>query len=370
MSRIPDRELGRALRRGATLPARWYSDPEILALEKRRIFARSWHYVGHLGQVPRPGDYFTCVLGDIPIVVVRGDDGELRAHVNVCRHRASEVARGEGRAKALICPYHGWTYGLDGRLLSAPRSDRESGFDPCELGLAAASVATWGNLVFVHPRRDAAPFEQAFAPLLDLDLEGHGPSDFRFHSRTEWQIDANWKVLSENYLECYHCPLAHPGFSRLMKVDAEGYANRAEGKFFLSRTPLRESIRAGELPEGAPYDPRGGIGSGTFVLLWPHTTLNLMPGMPTLYVLGFTPVDAGRTRGYRDFFVGPDFDEQRFTEMTDYLALLGGEDRELVESVQRGLRSGAVPHGRLMLDSEHLIQRFQALVYEALSPGD
>ncbi len=117
-------------------------------------------------------------------------------------------------------------------------------------------------------------------------------------------------------------------------------------------------------------DPRGGIGSGKFILLWPHTTLNFMPGTPSMYVLGFTPAGAERSRGFRDFFVAPGYDERRFAEMTEYLADLGMEDKELVESAQRGLRSGAVPHGRLMLDSEHLIQHFQQRIHEALSDGD
>lgn len=221
------------------------------------------------------------------MVVVRDREGELRALINVCRHRAAVVARGSGNAKALQCLYH-WTYRLDGSLRAAPRSEREADFDPCDLGLAAARVAVWGPLVFVNSDAGAEPFEETFAPLLDLDLEDHEPSDFRLHSRTEWQIEANWKVLSKNYLECYHCPLAHPGFGRMIKVDPEGYVNRAEGQFFLSRTPLKESILASDLPPGVPYDPCGSISHGTFVLLWPHTTLNLLPGMPSIYVLGFS----------------------------------------------------------------------------------
>ena len=138
-------DLGAALAAGATLPADWYADPAIQRLEGERIFARTWQYAGRADRVVKPGDFFTCFAGQIPIVVVRDTEGVLRGFVNVCRHRGHLIAEGEGNRKALQCPYHAWTYDLDGSLRRAPRSEREPGFDPSGFSLLPVSVGTWGR---------------------------------------------------------------------------------------------------------------------------------------------------------------------------------------------------------------------------------
>ena len=136
---------------GRTLPFDWYSDPAVLRLERERIFRRAWQYAGRTGQVAEPGAFFTCDAGGLPIVVVRGKDDGLRAFLNVCRHRGSLVCEGEGRRETLQCPYHAWTYDLDGSLRAAPRTDREPGFDRSDLGLRPVAVDAWGPFVFVNP---------------------------------------------------------------------------------------------------------------------------------------------------------------------------------------------------------------------------
>src|SRR5215475_7625076 len=138
------------LDRGVSLPAAWYTDPGLLEREREKIFRRAWQYVGRTAQVAEPGDYFTASVGDIPVLVVHGDD-RIRAFANVCRHRRHEVMKGAGNRRGLQCPYHAWTYGLDGCLRAAPRSDREDGFRRDELPLLAMSVDTWGPFVFVNP---------------------------------------------------------------------------------------------------------------------------------------------------------------------------------------------------------------------------
>src|SRR5439155_7442771 len=144
-----------------TLPWGWYADPDVLRREGARIFARSWQYVGHAGQVTEEGSFFASVAGQIPVVVTRARDGVLRAFVNVCRHRGHVVARGSGQRETLQCPYHAWTYGLDGTLRAAPRSDREHGFDLGELALQAIPVDNWGPFVFVNPDAGAGALAEA-----------------------------------------------------------------------------------------------------------------------------------------------------------------------------------------------------------------
>ena len=136
---------------GRTIPFDWYSDPAVLRLERERIFRRTWQYAGRVDQVAEAGAFFTCDLGGVPIVVVRGDDGDLRAFLNVCRHRGSLVCEGEGKRASLQCPYHAWTYGLDGSLRAAPRSERVPGFEKEGLGLVPAAVGSVGTVRLRQP---------------------------------------------------------------------------------------------------------------------------------------------------------------------------------------------------------------------------
>src|ERR671926_967858 len=149
---------------GLSLPAYWYTDPQITDLERDRIFMRTWQYVGRRAQVSAVGDYFTATVLDLPVVVVRDDEG-LRAFVNVCRHRRHLVMSGAGNKKVLQCPYHAWTYGLDGCLKAAPRSDRELDFDKDDYPLLPLRVDTWGPWVFVNADTDAKPLENILGRL-------------------------------------------------------------------------------------------------------------------------------------------------------------------------------------------------------------
>jgi len=347
---------------GGTLPASWYSDPEVLRLEHERIFARSWQYAGPLEQVSEPGSFLTCRAGATPVVVVRGRDGELRAFVNVCRHRGHEVAQGCGRRETLQCPYHAWTYDLDGSLRAAPRSDREPGFDLADFGLLPVRVDAWGPLVFVNPDADAAPLRDILGDLPREAAErGLEPGALEYRGRSREQvIDANWKIVSENFLECYHCPTVHKSFSKLIDVDPDTYA--------LS-TARWTSSQYGPAQEGddLPYDPAGELRTSQFHFIFPNWTLNVLPGPAHVRVLVFQPIDADRTASFVDGFWAPGTPDAIIQEITDFGAEVGKEDRELVESVHRGLRSGAIDHGRLLLGSERLIQHFQLLVHDALA---
>ena len=179
-----------------TNPWVWYSDPDVLRRERERIFRSAWHYVGHAGRLSEEPSYFACETGGVPAVVTRDADGELRAFLNVCRHRGAEIAAGEGRRETLQCPYHAWTYGLDGRLRTAPRAAED---DLGEVALAPLRLEAWGPFLFVNADPDAPPLA------VDVELP-FDPAELRFHERVDYSLAANWKIAVENYLECYHCP--------------------------------------------------------------------------------------------------------------------------------------------------------------------
>jgi choline monooxygenase len=358
-----DTSLRQQLEQGLTLPASWYSDPEIAGFERERIFERTWQYVGVAQAVAEPGSFTTATPGGIPIVVTRDRDGGLHGFVNVCRHRGHVVASGCGQRETLQCPYHAWTYELDGSLRSAPRSDREPGFAHEDWSLRRVAVDTWGPLLFVNPDPDAAPLEETLGDLpaglvargLDLDT-----LEYRGRSRA-WVIEANWKLVVENYLECYHCPVAHKSFSRLIDVDPDAYR--------LTRARWTSS-QLGPVQHGGrnlPYEPNGPIEASEFHFIWPNWTLNTFPGPANIRVLAFEPLGPDRTSTFVDGFWAPDTSDEVVSEITEFGVVVGAEDTGLVESVHRGLASGTVRQGRLLLGSEHLLQHFQLLVYDALS---
>src|SRR5437870_4387112 len=182
----------RPLEEGWTLPASWYSEPVVLELERERIFATAWQYAGPAEKVSEPRSYLAPVAGHVPDVVTRADDGELRGFVNVCRHRGHIVTEGAGCRATLQCPYHAWTYELDGSLRKAPRSEREPGFDAEGLSLRSVAVDIWGPFVFVNPDPEAESLAAALGPLPELiPQSGVRLDELRFHSHYEWEQQAN-----------------------------------------------------------------------------------------------------------------------------------------------------------------------------------
>ena len=344
-----------------TLPWSWYTDPAVLGLERERVFGRFWQYATHTERLAEPGAFVATRAGHIPVVVVRGRDEALRAFVNVCRHRGSLLCEGEGRRETLQCPYHAWTYDLDGSLRAAPRSDREPGFERDGLGLVPVQVDTWGPFVFVNPDLGAPSLVEYLGELPSLVAENGVDVDaLAFRSRAEAEYDANWKICSENYLECYHCAIAHPSFSKAIDVDPDAYGLEMRQWFSSQFGPPRQG-------GGGVYDADGEIGRGQFHFLFPNTAINVMPGHPNLSIGPIVPLAPERTYRFLDYFFLPGLDE---SWIADYLALdeqVGAEDRALVERVQVGVRSGMIEQGRLLPESEQLIAHFQSLLADALA---
>jgi phenylpropionate dioxygenase-like ring-hydroxylating dioxygenase large terminal subunit len=336
-----------------------YTDPELLPRERERIFARSWQYVGHEGQLATPG-YFASRVGDIPVVITRDRDRDLRGFLNVCRHRGSIVAHGEGARSSLQCPYHAWTYALDGSLRAAPRADREGGIEADEVSLRPVSIGTWGPFVFANPDPDAPPLQETLGRLPVLVEEAGVDVDaIDFRSRAESTVEANWKIVAENFLECYHCSVAHPGFSALVDVSPESYSLDPGETFSTQLGPVRA--------DGNGYDTGGEVARSQFHFLWPNTMINIFPGRPNLSIGPVLPAGAGRTDRFLDYFFAADVDQAWVAELLEFDGQVGAEDRVLVENVQRGVSTGLIEAGRLLPESERLIADFQARVQAALA---
>jgi len=347
--------------RTTTLPYDWYSDPAVLGLERERLFSRFWQYVVSGSEVAQPGRFATAVVGETPVVIVRGRDGELRGFVNVCRHRGFVLCEGNGQRETLQCPYHAWTYDLDGSLRTAPRADREPGFDRDGLGLVPVAVAEWGPFVFACVDVEVEPLEEWLGDVPErVAAAGLALDSISFDRRFEVaEYQANWKICAENFLECYHCAVAHPTLSRTIDTSKEGYRlQTTRWHSFQSTTP-----RAGD---GGAYDAGGDIEQGLFAYLFPNTVFNIMPGRSTLSIGPILPRGPERTQRYFDYFFGPDVDEGWLVDFMALETIVGNEDRALVERVHRGLRNGVVHAGVLMPESELLVAHFQELIAQEL----
>lgn len=360
----PPADLAESLEAGYTLPGEWYTSPQVFQTEKARIYRHSWTYAGLLEELENPGDFFTCRVGDVPLVLLRDEAEELRAFINVCRHRGSELVLQErGNRKSIQCHYHAWTYGLDGSLRAAPGSKNEPDFCPAAFSLIPAQVDTWGPLVFVNPDQAATPLSEVMGALPHLVAEtGLDLSRIRRRVRHQYEIAANWKIVVDNYLECYHCPVAHPSFSDL--IDVNDYVVTEYDYFSTQTGAVKESARSGRR---SPYTISQGVEEGFYAYLWPNFTINIYPGPGNVSLNLFQPIDVDRTLAVYDYCFADEVSDSEVEEFVAFIDQVQREDIVLCESVQRGMRSGYFQQGKLMLSREHALRHFQKLAYRTLT---
>ncbi len=341
------------------LPRSWYTDPAVFELEMANLFGRSWLPACHGSEVAAPGSYVAVRVGGEEIVVVRGRDGTLRAFDNVCRHRAHRLLDGAGTLKATItCPYHAWAYGLDGSLRAAPRSDHVACFDKTEFGLRPVQVAEMAGFVMINHDADAPPhggFDGLEARLLeDFPLL---PA-MRPVRRREAVLNANWKLVIENYLECYHCDTAHPSF---------GNFDMTTWKHIVGQGWSRQGrIAPGKDDSTVGHDDIEGLSAWW---QWPGVFWARALG-PDSFVAAFhEPLSVDRTHQLRVVYTASGEESAELRAFNDLFDTVFAEDTSVVESVQRGLASRGYRGGALVEQaagragwSEHGIHHFQDLI--------
>ena len=198
----------RPLAEATAPPKGLYHAPEILAREQEKVFAKGWLCAGREDEIPAPGDYMTYELGPQPVILVRDKDGAVRAHANTCRHRMMRLVEGHGNTSRFTCPYHAWTYGIDGRLAAAPHMERTNCFDRDKLGLASVRCEIYQGWIYLTLDSDAPPVAVQLASLTPV-IERYGQEHYRTIFTEEHVWDTNWKCLTENFMESYHLPVAH-----------------------------------------------------------------------------------------------------------------------------------------------------------------
>lgn len=325
------------LSRASTIPGSWYADERVYAREMQTVFARSWQMVAREDQLRDVGDYVTAEVAGEPIVVVRDRAGTLRAFYNVCQHHAAVVMTAcAGRAERLKCPYHGWTYGLDGRLERTTELEGVEAMDTT--GLVPVDVATWEHLVFVR-LEGSGGIGAWLGERLQGELAGLGLGALRHAGRRELEVACNWKVFVDNYLDGgYHVPFLHRGLSSVLAF--KDYRIECFDRVCLQTSPIAEGGG-----EAATASVRKGRAS--YWWLYPNLMLDAYDGyLDTNLVV---PMGTDRTKVIFDFW----FAEGAEIEASiDVSMRIQEEDRAICESVQRGLRSRGYHKGRLSVRRE------------------
>jgi carnitine monooxygenase subunit len=358
--------------RSSTLPGWAYTDEDIFKREQHAIFAKSWLYVGSIHDVQKPGDFFTAKILNESLIIIRGQDGALRAFYNVCQHRAHQLLTGSGHVGAIVCPYHSWSYATNGGLRAAPGCEQLGDFSKVNFGLRPVRLETFADQ-FIFCNLDPAATslkEQTGGLEQELRTELPAFSDLRpVHSEAKSHymshVEANWKVVIDNYVECYHCSTSHPAFCDLL--DMANYQTTAHGNWSVQKGRLKaESNRAYAVAPGSASQ------RSLFYWLWPSITFNVVPGDPAvMFILQWQPTSVGTSATFSQFFSpgGTPCDQARL----DYLDhVLGPEDVSLCESVQRGLSSRGYDAGRIMHEpsgsqrTEVGVHAFHRLVVQSL----
>lgn len=333
------------------LPAGFYVDASTIQLDRRAVFDRAWHLVAHVSQLHDAGDHVVADLAGLPVLAVRGADGEIRVLHNVCRHRAGPIAVCDGKgARSLSCRYHGWTYALDGQLCAAPEMRGAQDFNLADIRLPQLAVQVWQGLVFAAVDADSAPpFEQFVAGIAQRLGSARGLAHYANHHRVSYDIACNWKVYVDNYLEGYHVPHVHPGLNRLL--DYRSYKTELSAWHSLQWSPLESA------------DTLYGNGDALYYWLWPNTMLNILPGR--LQTNAVVPLGVDRCRVVFDSYYAESGDTAKRDADLSFSDSVQHEDIGICEAVQRGLASGSYLPGRLNPLRETGVHHFHELLRAA-----
>jgi phenylpropionate dioxygenase-like ring-hydroxylating dioxygenase large terminal subunit len=336
-----------------TLPPWAYTSQAFYDREVERIFMKVWNFIGRADHIPHPGDYFTLELVGVPIIVVRGQQGELRAFVNSCRHRGTIIVEGEGNCRAFKCPYHSWVYSLEGELLGAPEMQQTVGFDCAQYPLHAIRLETWAGFLFITFDRDAAPLAEYLGDL-PANLAGHTAGDLVCVRRKVYELNCNWKLFAENAKESYHIGTVHrKTINQYASAEVAGYEwvdVRGQYSMNYARHPGSMALLKGDTGFPLIGTLTGRTREGTYSpFIFPSTYIAAT--IDTLWYLELHPHGPDRTT----LVHGACFPRE-VTERADFHEVVKNyykrwditieEDNAICEMQQRGVASRIATQGR------------------------
>lgn len=332
-----------------TLNASDYSDPERFKLEIDKIFYQEWIYALHESQLPERGSYLTLEIVDKPLLFVRGTDNVIRGFYNVCVHRGHLITEGCGQATHFTCPYHAWTYNCDGFLRHAPGVSNLEALPESNRSFVPVEVESMHGFVFVRLRPGGLSLKDLFADAFQ-DLSHRLPAleRLRFAKRFVAEVDGNWKIMIENYLECYHCAPTHPALVDLIRI--KEFQIEIFPYHLATRAPAGRTNNTAyhfTLKENSQVDFFGWW-------LWPNLTFNIFPGQQNLLAFHMLPVSAEKSIGICDyFFIDGKVDEEAQALMDWEGNVLEKEDNDLIISAHKGMKSRALSNGIFVINPDH-----------------
>jgi choline monooxygenase len=349
------------IERAWTLPANLYTDPSVFDAEREMIFRRTWQVVGHANQVAGPGDYFTVETAAEPLLIVRGSDGRLRGFYNVCRHRAGPAAQGCGSRKIFRCAYHGWTYGLDGSLLTATETEGMEDFHLQDFGLVPVRTEEWFTLVFVNLDPHALSLSHALGSLPN-QAEKFPFSSMKLFERRTYDMKCNWKTYIDNYLEGYHLPSVHPGLNR--ELDYNAYVVEPYDCYVRQFSPIR-GAQPGDVSPRRYQESREDLTTDYF-WIFPNWMLNCYPHNVSLNIV--LPLEPERSLAIFEWYL-PEKDHaapaaKASVEFSHQIQI---EDVAICETVQKNLRSRSYTRGRFSPHQEKGVHAFHRMYAEKMS---
>ncbi len=354
--------------RSHSLSSEIYIEEKWHAVDQETIIKRTWQWVCHIENLRDVGSFVTADIAGQPICIIRNKDKTLGAFFNVCKHRAMKLLHDHaGQTSRITCPYHGWTYDLGGQLIVAPATEHLIDFDTKTICLDRIQVEVFCGFVFVNLDPKAPSLASLSGALADeIDFWVPDIERLTFAKRLNYQIQANWKNVVDNFLECYHCPIAHKDFCTL--VDMNTYKVTTHGIY------SSHMAEAGKGDNSAYTVDQASVRDHAVWWLWPNTCLMRYPGRGNLIVMQIIPVSPGYCLETYDFFFETSIPTEAEKEAIDYLDnVLQAEDIWIVEHVQRGMSTTAFEQGRIIYDpagsgkSEHAVHHFHGLVLEAYS---
>jgi choline monooxygenase len=349
--------------RAYTLDAGWYLNPVLFEIERERIFARTWQVVARADQLVKPGDYLATDAVGEPIVLVRDTQDQIRAYYNVCPHRAGAVARGQGSRKTLQCLYHGWTFGLDGKLLRVPGFEGTEDFDPGCFGLKPVRVEQWGPYLFVNLDERAPALRNIWGDPF-LRTSGIRFSDWRLVERSDYLIDCNWKVYMDNYAEGYHVPMAHPGLNREMNLD--DYQVDTYPYYSTQWVKVKPGTQ-GNLAKRRYTTPQPDD-KICYHVVFPNFMIDTYPDNISVNLL--KPVAVDKTLLTFEWYFSDTVPDEARESMVKFADEIQYEDIEICEYVQTNLKSRSYHAGRFSARHENGVHHFQGLVARFVNSDD
>lgn len=348
-----------------SLHANAYTQQHWFAIDQQEVIGRSWQWLCHGERLRATGSYVAEEIAGSPVVAVRSNDGTLGAFYNVCKHRAHHLLEGAGTINNIVCPYHAWSYDLSGKLTGARHTNHLIEFDKDAVCLDAVRIEEFGGFVYINLDPLAPPLAKASGKL-GAEIKQWAPDveQLTFAHRLSYTIESNWKNVVDNFLECYHCHVAHKDFVSL--VDMDSYEVTTHGIY---SSHMAEAGRS----DNTAYDVSDATVTDHAVWwLWPNTCIMRYPGRGNMIILKIIPAGPGLTYETYDFFFESNTPNEAELESIRYLdEVLQVEDIALVESVQRGMATPAFTQGRIVNDpagsglSEHALHHFHGLVLDA-----